>query len=138
MAAAVADFRPVAVAEHKIKKDDDRRSARADRARAHGRRPRRARRAPRRRRPAQVVVGFAAETGDDDGSVLDHGRAKLARKGCDLLVVNEVGEGKAFESDDNEVVVLGADGSADRRARARASTVVADAVWDAVVPLLHA
>ena len=38
-----------------------------------------------------MIVGFAAETGDEHGSVLDHGRAKLARKGCDLLVVNEVG-----------------------------------------------
>ena len=37
-------------------------------------------------------MGFAAETGDDEGRVLEHGRAKLARKGCDLLVVNEVGE----------------------------------------------
>ena len=43
------------------------------------------------RRQRQVVVGFAAETGDADGGVLDHARAKLARKGCDLLVVNEVG-----------------------------------------------
>jgi len=57
------------------------------------------------------VVGFAAETGDDTGSVLDHARAKLARKGCDLLVVNEVGDGKAFEVAENAAVVLGADGS---------------------------
>ena len=55
------------------------------------RRPRRARHGASRRPAGQVVVGFAAETGDDDGDVLAHARAKLARKGCDLLVVNEVG-----------------------------------------------
>ncbi|MDA8435463.1 MAG: bifunctional phosphopantothenoylcysteine decarboxylase/phosphopantothenate--cysteine ligase CoaBC [Actinomycetales bacterium] len=135
MAAAVADFRPVAVEVHKIKKDDaggvpapialERTAdvlaevvARRDAAGS-----------------AQVVVGFAAETGDAEGGVLDHGRAKLARKGCDLLVVNEVGAGRGFETDDNEVVVLGADGSATEVARA-AKEAIADAVWDRVVALL--
>ena len=136
MAAAVADFRPVAVAGHKIKKDDtggvpdpialERTAdvlAEVVAARdAEGRR--------------QVVVGFAAETGDSTGSVLDHGRAKLARKGCDLLVVNEVGDGKAFEVAHNEVVVLGADGSLTEVPEG-AKRAVAEAVWDAVVPLLH-
>ena len=136
MAAAVADFRPVAVAGHKIKKDDtggvpdpialERTAdvlAEVVAARtAEGRR--------------QVVVGFAAETGDATGSVLDHARAKLARKGCDLLVVNEVGDGKAFEVDHNEVVVLGADGSLTEVPEG-AKRAVAEAVWDAVVPLLH-
>ena len=63
------------------------------------------------RRPGQVIVGFAAETGDDTATVLDHGRAKLARKGCDLLVVNAVGKGVAFGQPDNAAVILGADGS---------------------------
>ncbi len=49
-----------------------------------------------RPRPGAVVVGFAAETGDDAGSVLDLARAKLARKGCDLLVVNDVSGGQVF------------------------------------------
>jgi phosphopantothenoylcysteine decarboxylase/phosphopantothenate--cysteine ligase len=135
MAAAVADFRPVDVSGHKIKKDDDggvpepialERTADvlaevvAARA-AQGRR--------------QVVVGFAAETGDASGTVLDHARAKLARKGCDLLVVNEVGDGKAFEVDRNEVVVLGADGS-HLEVPEGSKRAVAEAVWDAVVPLL--
>jgi phosphopantothenoylcysteine decarboxylase/phosphopantothenate--cysteine ligase len=131
MAAAVADFRPVVLAQHKIKKDDTggvpepialertvdvlaevvgRRDA------AHAR---------------QVVVGFAAETGDEEATVLDHGRAKLARKGCDLLVVNDVGGGKAFGTDDNEVVILGSDGTEVLVARASKQTV-SDAVWDAV------
>jgi phosphopantothenoylcysteine decarboxylase/phosphopantothenate--cysteine ligase len=136
MAAAVADFRPAAVAEHKIKKDDaggvpapialertaDVLAEVVTTRAADGR--------------AQVVVGFAAETGDDTGSVLDHARAKLARKGCDLLVVNEVGDGKAFEVDHNEVVVLGADGSVTEVPEG-SKRAVAEAVWDAVVPLLQ-
>ena len=67
--------------------------------------------------------------------MLDHGRAKLARKGCDLLVVNEVGDGRGFETDDNEVVVLGADGAVTSVARA-SKAAIADAVWDQVVALL--
>jgi phosphopantothenoylcysteine decarboxylase/phosphopantothenate--cysteine ligase len=63
------------------------------------------------RRPGQVVVGFAAETGDAEGSWLAHGRVKLAAKRCDLLVVNHVGEGRAFEVADNAAVVLAADGA---------------------------
>ena len=57
------------------------------------------------------MVGFAAETGDDDGDVLTHARAKLARKGCDLLVVNDVSGGQVFGRADNAVTVLAADGS---------------------------
>jgi len=92
------------------------------------------------RREGQVLVGFAAETGDDDGSVLEHGRAKLARKGCDLLVVNEVGERghpTGFEGEDNAAVVLGADGSATEVALA-SKDALADAVWDLVVARLPA
>jgi phosphopantothenoylcysteine decarboxylase/phosphopantothenate--cysteine ligase len=64
-------------------------------------------------RPAgQVLVGFAAETGGPYGDVLTLGRAKLARKPVDLLVVNEVGGGLGFEVDHNAAVVLGPDGSA--------------------------
>jgi phosphopantothenoylcysteine decarboxylase/phosphopantothenate--cysteine ligase len=131
----VADFRPAVLAEHKIKKDDagsvpdpvvlertaDVLAEVVERRAASG--------------IAQVVVGFAAETGDEHGTVLDHARAKLARKGCDLLVVNDVTEGKAFETDDNEVVVLGADGSSTLVPRA-SKAAVSDAVWDAVVRLL--
>ena len=59
-----------------------------------------------RPRAGSVIVGFAAETGDDTGSVLDLARAKLARKGCDLLVVNDVSGGAVFGSPDNEAVIL--------------------------------
>jgi phosphopantothenoylcysteine decarboxylase/phosphopantothenate--cysteine ligase len=106
MAAAVADFRPTSSAGHKLKKSDSAPSAieltenpdiLVELVAARG--------------PGQVIVGFAAETGDSTGSVLDHGRAKLVRKGCDLLVVNAVGPGKAFGQADNAAVLLGADGT---------------------------
>jgi phosphopantothenoylcysteine decarboxylase/phosphopantothenate--cysteine ligase len=93
-----------------------------------------------RRPPGQVLVGFAAETGDEDGSVLDHGRAKLARKGCDLLVVNEVGEAghrTGFEGDENAAVVLGADGS-ETPVPLGSKDALADTVWDLVLPRLSA
>ncbi len=135
MAAAVADFRPVAVADHKIKKDE---SGAVPEPIALERTVDVLAELVARRDAAgsgQVVVGFAAETGDSDATVLDHARAKLARKGCDLLVVNEVGEGKAFETDVNEVVILGKDG-ATAHVPLTSKQAVADAVWDAVVPLL--
>ena len=53
-----------------------------------------------------VIVGFAAETGDETGGVLDHGRAKLRRKGCDLLVVNAVGTAKAFGDGQYRLVAI--------------------------------
>jgi phosphopantothenoylcysteine decarboxylase/phosphopantothenate--cysteine ligase len=59
--------------------------------------------------PRQVLVGFAAETPTAEHSLLDLGRAKLARKGCDLLVLNEVGHGLVFGQPDNEIVVISAD-----------------------------
>ena len=83
--------------------------------------------------PRPVIVGFAAETGDDHGSVLDLARAKLTRKGCDLLVANEVGPGVTFGQDVSTVHIL-------RSGVAEAVTVgpadkaeIASAVWDAVV-----
>jgi phosphopantothenoylcysteine decarboxylase / phosphopantothenate---cysteine ligase len=80
-----------------------------------------------RRHPGQVVVGFAAETED----LLRNGRDKLARKGCDLLVVNQVGGGLAFGTADNQAVVLGADGSVTEVPRGR-KEALADVVWDLV------
>jgi phosphopantothenoylcysteine decarboxylase/phosphopantothenate--cysteine ligase len=80
-------------------------------------------------------VGFAAETGDSAGSVLEHGRAKLAAKGCDLLVVNEVGDAKGFESTHNEAVVLGADGSS-IPVPLGPKEVLAHVVWDLVASRL--
>ena len=81
------------------------------------------------------MVGFAAETGDDTGDALHHGRAKLARKGCDLLVVNAVGDGKAFEVPDNAGWLLGADGSETELASG-SKALLASQLWDAVAARL--
>ncbi len=85
-----------------------------------------------RARPGSVIVGFAAETGDEAGSVLDHARSKLARKGCDLLVVNDVSGGKVFGEADNEAVILDTGGGTTEVPRASKSAL-AHVVWDHVV-----
>ena len=107
MTAAVADFRPAARAAVKIKKDGappppieltenpDILAGLSRRRAGHG-------------PSGQVIVGFAAET---DPS-LDAARAKLARKGCDLLVLNRVGDGHGFGAADNEWIVLAPGGGA--------------------------
>lgn len=128
MAAAVADFRPENYAAGKIKKKDGQEPAPI----ALVRNPDiLAELAAERPRPGQVVVGFAAETDD----VLANGRAKLERKGCDLLVVNEVGERKTFGSEENEAVVLGADGS-ETPVPYGPKEALADVVWDLVAERL--
>ena len=76
-------------------------------------------------------MGFAAETGDSTGSVLDLARAKLARKGCDLLVVNDVGGGAVFGADDNQAVILSADGGL-RDVPLGSKTALAHVIWDEV------
>ena len=129
MAAAVADFRPADRRSGKIKKTEDEPE------------PIRLAKNPdvlaeishHRARPGQVVVGFAAETED----LLANGLAKLARKGCDLLVVNRVGEALGFESARNAAVILAADGSR-RDVPEGPKEALADAVWDAVVARLPA
>ena len=132
MAAAPADFRPDTHSDTKIKKSDD------------GSAPRLELRqnpdilreiATERARAGQVIVGFAAETGDGSGSVLDLARAKLARKGCDLLVVNDVSGGAVFGSPDNEAVILGADGSSVAVPRG-SKAVLAHRIWDQVAERL--
>ena len=146
MAAAPADFRPAEVSDSKIKKrvgaaraadvdgsadgltlhlvenPDIVRALVSERAERGAARP--------------VVVSFAAETGDATGTVMDHARAKFERKGSDLQVVNEVGPDKTFGRDDTTVQIL-------RRGSDDVATIgptskdaVADALWDAVVPLL--
>ncbi len=128
MAAAVADFRPNAYVDAKIKKEPDGGVPHIELERTADIL---AEISGSRARPGQVVVGFAAETGDASGSVLDHGRAKLAAKGCDLLVVNEVGVGRGFESEENEAVVLGADGTVTPVPHGP-KAALAHVVWDLV------
>lgn len=62
-----------------------------------------------RRTPGQTIVGFAAETPTDEADLVERGRRKRRRKGCDLLAVNAVGWDRGFETPDNELVVIGAD-----------------------------
>jgi phosphopantothenoylcysteine decarboxylase/phosphopantothenate--cysteine ligase len=128
MAAAVADYRPATRSVSKIKKDTAGETLQVDLVAnpdilaglcAH--RPSR----------EQVVVGFAAETDTD----LTKARAKLARKGCDLLVVNPVGDGLGFGTRDNEAVVIGADGLEVSVPRG-SKDALAHAVWDLVVARL--
>lgn len=137
MAAAVADFRPRHYADAKIKK-------------AHGTGEREAptvelvrnpdilaglvaERADRRR---PLIVGFAAETGDADGSVIEHARTKLGRKGCDLLVANEVGRDLAFGLDENTVHLLRPDTEQVLTAGPAGKDAIARAIWDEVEILL--
>jgi phosphopantothenoylcysteine decarboxylase/phosphopantothenate--cysteine ligase len=126
MAAAVADYRPDTRSDEKIKK-----SGASPAPLRLAENPDILRELSGQRRPGQVIAGFAAETGD----LLANGRAKLAAKGCDLLVVNRVGRGLAFGTDDNEAVVLAADGSATPVPRGP-KEVLADVVWDLVAARL--
>jgi phosphopantothenoylcysteine decarboxylase/phosphopantothenate--cysteine ligase len=130
MAAAVADFRPAALVPHKIKKSDiDPEPVRLERT------PDVLRELVLGHRPGQVLVGFAAETGDESGDVLAHGRAKLASKGCHLMVVNTVGAGRAFGRADNTAVILGRDGT-EVPVPLGPKAVLAAAVWDSVASRL--
>jgi len=145
MAAAVADFRPRTVATTKIKKSHTVGPGGPDESaptielvrnpdilvglvesRAGAQRP--------------VVVGFAAETGDELASVLGHARDKLARKGCDLLVANEVGAGLAFGQETNTVHLLfrpGLPGAPqDRAAGPAPKETIAAEVWDGIQAIL--
>lgn len=132
MAAAPADFRPASEAAAKIKK------------RADGVAPVielvenpdiLAELVSSRTSKTPAIVGFAAETGDAEGSVEQHARAKLERKGCDLLVVNDVSGGQVFGEPVNEALILGADGSATPVPRGP-KLDVAHAVCDALVRIL--
>ena len=138
MAAAVADFRPAQVAVAKIKKGSEDSAeptiklvrnddvlAGAVRARAHGELPN-----------MRAIVGFAAETGDANGDVLFHARAKLRSKGCDLLVVNAVGDGRAFEVEDNDGWLLASDGT-ESALQHGSKTLMASRIVDAIVAFLH-
>ena len=129
MAAAPADFRPESAAVTKIKKSED---GSSPEIRLTQNPDILAGLAHERPNDHIVVVGFAAETGDDTGSVMDHARAKLARKGCDLLVVNDVGGGAVFGSEDNEAVVLAADGSS-VNVPLGSKAALAHVIWDRVL-----
>ena len=138
MAAAVADFRPAHVETTKIKKTADTAEGRSVelvrtedvlagvvRQRADGQLPN-----------LRAIVGFAAETGDDHGDVLFHARAKLGRKACDLLVVNAVGDDRAFEVDSNDGWLLGSDGT-ETALEHGSKTLMASRIVDAIAAFLR-
>ncbi|MGA0009464.1 MAG: bifunctional phosphopantothenoylcysteine decarboxylase/phosphopantothenate--cysteine ligase CoaBC [Candidatus Nanopelagicales bacterium] len=133
MAAAVADFRPDRVAESKIKKSDDVAPEPVNLVRN----PDILVDLVASRRQPQVIVGFAAETATDDSQLLSLARAKLTRKGCDLLVVNDVGDDRVFGRDETRVQVLAADGGVRADVRGR-KAAAADAVLDEIVKILPA
>jgi phosphopantothenoylcysteine decarboxylase / phosphopantothenate---cysteine ligase len=128
MAAAVADYRPAARSETKIKK-----AGTVPPPLHLVENPDILRELAAARRPGQVITGFAAET----GNLTENGRAKLAAKGCDLLVVNQVGAGLAFGTSDNAAVVLAADGAVTEVPRGP-KEILADVVWDLVLARLPA
>lgn len=139
MAAAVADFRPDHTEGTKIKKRDDT----ADPVIHLVRNPDilgglvASRDAEAR---TQLIIGFAAETGDEQGDVLHYAKAKLARKGCDLLVVNQVGADadgheRTFGQDSNQVLILDRDGSEPLAANG-SKQEVANAVIDRIAAKL--
>jgi len=130
MAAAVADYRPETRSEEKIKKAGPP-LAGSELALWLVENPDILRELAAQRQQGQVIAGFAAET----GNVLENGRAKLAAKGCDLLVVNQVGPGLAFGTSDNAAVVLAADGAVTEVPRGP-KEVLADVVWDMVLARL--
>jgi phosphopantothenoylcysteine decarboxylase/phosphopantothenate--cysteine ligase len=129
MAAAVADFRPKATADHKIKKGDPVLGGSAvpelileatydflvDLGHA--------------KRAQQIIVGFAAET----DNVIDNARAKLTRKNLDLIVANDVSAPNVgFAHETNEVTILSAHG-APERVSLTSKRLVADRILDAIV-----
>jgi phosphopantothenoylcysteine decarboxylase/phosphopantothenate--cysteine ligase len=127
MAAAVADYRPVSVSPHKIKKSgeghlnlelEETEDILLSLVKA--------------RRSGQTIVGFGAETGDDLTSALQHGEEKARRKGADLLVVNPVGEGIGFGDVSNRITILNAKG--EKVATAEGEKMrLAHAILDAIV-----
>ena len=128
-AAAVADFTPHRVADHKLKKADDGEGLVLELVRTHDILAEVAAHAPRPR----LVVGFAAETHD----LARHARDKLQRKQVDMIAANQVGiAGSGFESDDNTLAVF--DGAGERVLGPAPKTQLADALLDLVAARLQA
>jgi phosphopantothenoylcysteine decarboxylase / phosphopantothenate---cysteine ligase len=123
MSAAVADFRPVAAVDRKIKKDDGVPEIELERTGdVLGS-------LAERRRDDQIIVGFAAEHGED---AVELGRGKLERKRLDAIVVNDISRPDVgFEVHENEVTILTADGGERHVPRSRKEQV-ARAVLDEV------
>lgn len=131
MTAAVADYRPAEVREAKLKKDDQ-----GDRLTLElVRNPDVLADLVAARRTGQIIVGFAAETEPDREARLALGRAKIARKPADLLVVNHVGWSSGFEREENAIEVLVPGGHVVRETSGTKAEVAA-AVLDLVATAL--
>jgi phosphopantothenoylcysteine decarboxylase / phosphopantothenate---cysteine ligase len=128
MAAAVADYRPATTSDVKLKKS----GAAPDPIGLTDNPDILRELSTARRRGGQVIVGFAAET----DNLIANARAKLAAKGCDLLVVNRVGGGLAFGTADNEAEILAADGQQTSVPRGP-KEMLADVIWDHVLARLR-
>ncbi|WP_022885129.1 bifunctional phosphopantothenoylcysteine decarboxylase/phosphopantothenate--cysteine ligase CoaBC [Glaciibacter superstes] len=127
MAAAVADYRPTEVRQGKIRKEETGDTLTLELVKN----PDILAGLVATRSGNQLIVGFAAETEPDDDRLLEIGRAKLVRKGCDFLVINRVGWQEGFAVDDNRVLVL--DRGGDIVAEAAGSKMsVADRILDVV------
>jgi phosphopantothenoylcysteine decarboxylase / phosphopantothenate---cysteine ligase len=141
MAAAPADFRPAHYSEAKIKKtfagpDPDADTSAPTIELVRNPDVLAGLVAARGSATSPVIVGFAAETGDATHTVLEHARAKLERKGCDLIVANEVGPGKTFGQDTTTVRILRRDSDAVTDAGPASKEAVAATVWDVVQDVL--
>lgn len=125
MAAAVADYRPESTAESKIKKDQQGDTLRLTLVKN----PDILAALAAARRDGQVIIGFAAETETDREALLELGRSKVARKGCDFLVLNGVGWTRGFATDDNAITILDRAGDIVGEATGTKATV-ADRILD--------
>ena len=126
MAAAPADYTPVAPSDTKLKKTGDAgltvEFAQTTDVLAE---------LARRRPSGQVIVGFAAETAGSDDELLRLGQAKLARKGCQLLVLNDVSGGRIFGAGATEITVISPSGIVARRSGSKPAA--AHAILDAAL-----
>ncbi|MGJ9371939.1 bifunctional phosphopantothenoylcysteine decarboxylase/phosphopantothenate--cysteine ligase CoaBC [Nesterenkonia sp. CF4.4] len=106
MAAAVADFRPASYAAQKIKKTEDGENPVITLERNPDILAETVQHRGTTGTGPSVIVGFAAETGSAEADPLELAQAKLLRKGCDLLVLNQVGETLVFGRDETEIHIL--------------------------------
>lgn len=137
MAAAVADYRPALVADSKMKKGtaDDALSSLQLVENPDVLKGLVAQRAAGELKEGVVIVGFAAETGDSTHTALEFAQAKFERKGCDVLMANEVGEGKVFGQTTSEGWILRRDSEPQVVAHG-SKHVVAAQILDAVNQIL--
>jgi phosphopantothenoylcysteine decarboxylase/phosphopantothenate--cysteine ligase len=128
MAAAVADYRPESVAQSKIKKETQGDTLQLTLVKN----PDILAGLAGARRPGQTIIGFAAETEQQRDALVELGRAKIARKGADYLVLNRVGWTEGFATDGNAVIVVNAAGDIVSEARGSKASV-AERILDLLI-----